>query len=102
MAPLKNKGEIAQEERGRTKSPFLARTYGGFTQEQEEFYRLHVGNLENKTVLDPMGGQGFTLSRLAYEGADVWIGDINPGPLHLAMLRDPRLVAQSSKLSTWF
>jgi hypothetical protein len=102
MASVKPSNKSFIEETPRAKTPFLARTYGGFTSEQESFYRAHVRSARNQTILDPMGGQGFTLSKLAHEGAHLWLGDINPGPLHLAMLRDPRLLNQSTNLASWF
>lgn len=68
-------------------SPFFSRAYGGFTSGQIEFYRKCLGRVGRKTIVDPMAGQGFALSELAYEGATLWLGDINPAPLVLASLR---------------
>lgn len=86
----------------RNRSPFFARTYGGFTSEQEAFYRAHIGDPLKKVILDPMGGQGYMLSSLARNGAEVWLGDIDPAPLHLAMLRDPRMIIRCEELVAWF
>jgi len=89
-------------ENKRNPSPFFARTYGGFTQEQESFYLRHIGEVNGKRFLDPMAGQGYNLSALAWRGSEVWLGDIDPAPLHLAMLRDPELVMRSREVITRF
>jgi hypothetical protein len=86
----------------RLKSPFFARTYGGFTTEQEAFYLPLLGQPRKKIVLDPMAGQGFLLGALAGQGAEIWLGDIDPAPLHLGLLRDPRLILQRAELVAWF
>lgn len=74
------------------RSPFASRAYGGFTRSQEKFVRDLLGAPSGKTVLDPMAGQAYSLSRLASEGATVYLGDLNPAPLLLASLRDPHLL----------
>jgi hypothetical protein len=82
--------ERAQIVHGET--PFYSRNYGGFTIAQWDFFRQHVGLLKSKTILDPMGGQAFYLSRLAWEGLRIYVGDINPAPLLLASMRDPEAI----------
>src|SRR6185369_16120930 len=101
MATLKKTDSRLREDR-RTASPFFARAYGGFTREQESFYLRHLGSVHGRRILDPMAGQGYTLSTLSWTNAEVWLGDINPAPLHLAMLRDPRMVLDSERLISWF
>jgi hypothetical protein len=102
MATVKTTRAELKENR-RNPSPFFARTYGGFTQEQEVFYLRHIGDdVNGKRFLDPMAGQGYNLSALAWRGSEVWLGDINPAPLHLAMLRDPELVIRNRELVSWF
>jgi hypothetical protein len=101
MAVMSRNVGSKEEIQGR-RSPFFARNYGGFTKEQEAFYLDYVENPSRKTILDPMGGQGFLLSSLAGKGAKIWLGDINPAPLHLAMLRDPRMVLQRDELTRTF
>lgn len=80
-------------------SPFFTRSYGGYTPEQEEFYRSAIGKVARKTILDPMAGQAFALSKLAYECAQVLAGDINPAQLLLACLRAPEVIANRSFLA---
>jgi hypothetical protein len=46
-----------------------------------------------------MAGNGYALSQLAFEGADVWLGDLNPAMVSLALLRDPRILRQHSSLA---
>ena len=58
MATVRQSENILLDEVRRAKSPFLARTYGGFTSEQEDFYLAHIRAPAKKTILDPMGGQG--------------------------------------------
>lgn len=102
MATLGKTRDVRSSETRRATSLFFARTYGGFTQGQEAFYRAHLGSPYRKQILDPMAGQGYTLSALARDGAEIWLGDINPAPLHLAMLRDPRIILQREQLVDWF
>lgn len=83
-------------------SPFYSRAYGGYTAGQEGFYREHIGSVAGKIVLDPMGGQGFLLADLAYEGANLWLGDINPALSLMASLRSPDMVKNAAKLTSWF
>src|SRR6185295_2367026 len=94
-----NRGE---SENRRVASPFFARAYGGFTKEQESFYLRHIGVPNGKRFLDPMSGQGYNLSTLAWRGGEVWLGDLNPAPLHLAMLRDPELAVRHRELVASF
>lgn len=61
-----------------------------------------MDELGRSTILDPMAGQGFFLSRAAPKDSRVWLGDINPGPLLLASLRDPALIRKSTALYTWY
>src|ERR1022692_2600405 len=72
--------------------PFFSRAYGGFTNAQESFFLDVLGSVKGKIVLDPMAGQAFSLSTLAHQGATVWLGDLDPAPLLLAHLRDPRVM----------
>ncbi len=84
------------------KSPFFSRAYGGYTAGQEQFYRAHLGNPRGKKILDPMSGQGFLLANLAFQGATVWLGDINPTMCLMASLRSPEMVQHRERLSNWF
>lgn len=102
MATLRNNRDLGPDEVKRSRSPFFARNYGGFTKEQEAFYLDHIEEPRKKVILDPMGGQGYLLSALASRGAEIWLGDINPAPLHLAMLRDPRMVLRNAELAASF
>jgi hypothetical protein len=83
-------------------SPFFSRTYGGFSDEQVEFMRACVDSLRDGTVVDPMAGQGFFLSQTPPLNSRVYLGDINPGALALATLRDPVLLKSQRLLTTWF
>ncbi len=74
------------------RSPFRQRNYGGFTQEQKYFFESILKPYKGMCVLDPMGGQGYFLSEIVKEQATVWLGDLNPAPLLLACLRDPRMI----------
>lgn len=74
------------------RSPFFHRNYGGFTHQQKEFYESIIKIDTVKTVLDPMAGQGYLLSKLCRDNFEVWLGDINPAPLFLASLRDPKFI----------
>src|SRR5688572_3611512 len=78
-------------------SPFFSRAYGGYTAAQAAFFRRFIP--KRARILDPMGGQGLALSEVAREGHEVWIGDMNPGPLLLASLRDPRMVDRVEQLA---
>lgn len=81
------------------KAPFYSRAYGGFTKAQEAFFLERLGNYRRKVILDPMAGQGFAISRLAHQGAHVWMGDLNPAPLLLAFLRSPQAIASRHELA---
>ena len=84
-----------------TNSPFFSRTYGALTKEQEEFCLHHLpARLGGITCLDPTGGQGRFVGGLAWRGADVWVGDINPVLPALAFLRSPQLVRRRDSLTT--
>jgi hypothetical protein len=74
------------------RSPFFQRNYGGFTQQQKDFFESILNPCEGMCVLDPMGGQGYYLSEIVKEQATVWLGDLNPAPLLLACLRDPGMI----------
>ena len=74
-------------------SPFYSRTYGGYTRQQIEFIKDVVGCVKGKTILDPMAGQAFVISTWPFEGANVWIGDIDPSMLFLASMRKPSIIA---------
>jgi hypothetical protein len=45
-----------------------------------------------------MGGQGFLLADLAFRGANVWLGDINPALCLLATLRSPAAINKRAML----
>ncbi|HEV8414939.1 MAG TPA: hypothetical protein VGQ49_15200 [Bryobacteraceae bacterium] len=85
-----------------SKSPFFSRTYGGYSADQIRFIADHSADLYDATVLDPMAGQGFFLSQGLPEASDVWLGDINPGPLLLATLRDPKLIGRAQEFKEWY
>ncbi|WP_164603441.1 hypothetical protein [Rhodopseudomonas sp. BR0M22] len=85
-----------------SRSPFFSRAYGGYTTNQQHFYLAHLGNPSNKTILDPMSGQGFLLANVAFEGATVWLGDINPTMGLMASLRSPEIVKSRHALVDWF
>src|SRR5258708_6974393 len=80
---------------------FYSRNYGGFSKGQWEFVLAHAGSLRGKEILDPMGGQAFYLSQLAWQGYSVTVGDINPAPLLLAILRDPEMLCHADELRRW-
>jgi hypothetical protein len=82
-------------------SPFYSRAYGGFTAGQEDYYLSVLGNVAGKMILDPMAGQGYSISRLAGKRAEVWLGDINPAPLLLASLRSPEFFRKRAELIKW-
>ena len=44
---------------------------------------------------------GFLLAKLAYCGAQVWLGDINPALCLLASLRSPQMIQSRGKLADW-
>jgi hypothetical protein len=82
-------------------SPFYSRNYGGLSDAQIAFAQPHLSKLHGP-ILDPMAGQGHYLSHLAASGREIYIGDINPGPLLLATLRDPRALRDFKSLIKWF
>jgi hypothetical protein len=82
-------------------SPFYSRAYGGYTADQERFYRAHIQPEKKLSILDPMGGQGFLLADLAFQGAEVWLGDLNPAMSLLASLRAPEMIANCERLADW-
>lgn len=81
-----------------SRTPFYSRNYGGFTKAQWKFFLEHAGSLERKSILDPMAGQAYFLCRLSWKGYSVLIGDINPAPLLLATLRDPKTIMNADRL----
>jgi len=83
-----------------TTSPYYSRNYGGLSQAQINFLAPYILRVHGP-ILDPMGGQAHYLSQLAHCGRDVHIRDLNPGPLTLALLRDPRLIDAADTLTTW-
>jgi hypothetical protein len=97
-----NSGSYVGSSRALDETPFFSRNYGGFSKEQWAFFKAHAGSLEGKKILDPMAGQAFYLSQLAWEGSSVSIGDINPAPLLLALLRDPEVIVKAESLTKWF
>ncbi len=76
-------------------SPFWWKTYGGYTVGQMLFLAQELGDWRGKRIYDPMSGQGYSLCQLSWEGAKVFLSDINPGPLMLASLRDPTIIKSS-------
>lgn len=82
-------------------SPFYSRNYGGFSLEQIRFLHQYSEGDRPRRILDPMSGQAHYLAELVWRGHDIWLGDINPGPLLLANLRDPILVMQAENLKTF-
>src|SRR5262245_35957907 len=94
-------GDHMPKEAATSCSPFYSRAYGGFTTAQEQYYLDVLGDVAGKSILDPMSGQGFSLSKISRKGAAVWLGDLNPAPLLLASLRDPRLIHQRIRLVKW-
>jgi hypothetical protein len=86
---------------GRLSAPFYSRAYGGYTRDQLAFALSHTGSLRHRVVLDPMAGQGFYLSRLAWDAATIYLGDLNPATLLLASLRDPTILTQAQELAGW-
>src|SRR5437867_3314202 len=101
MAPVARTKPAAtsNQKTGLLSSPFFKRGYGGFTSEHEKFYLEQVGLLHGAIVLDPMGGQGYSLARISLRGAQLWLGDFNPAPLLLGMLRGPDMVRRRVELS---
>lgn len=89
------------KEASRPRSPFYSRAYGGFTPAQESYYLDILKDVRGLSILDPMSGQGFSLSQLTRQGANVWLGDLNPAPLLLAALRDPKLIQDRVRLVRW-
>jgi hypothetical protein len=81
-----------------TKSPFFSRAYGGFSRQQQEYYLAQIESPRDKVILDPMAGNGYALAQLALDGARVWLGDINPALVSLALFRDPRIIRHHSSL----
>jgi len=75
-------------------SPFFNRSYGGFTHGQRQFFAHLCPPGTKARILDPMAGQAFSLADWAHRGSEVGVADINPGPLALAVLRDPRIVGE--------
>jgi 2-polyprenyl-3-methyl-5-hydroxy-6-metoxy-1,4-benzoquinol methylase len=69
-------------------SPFFSRSYGGYSESQCAYIREQLGDVRGINILDPMSGQGFFLSQLAMDGANVCLSDLNSGPLLLAGLRE--------------
>lgn len=83
-------------------SPFFARSYGGYSQDQISFLRSVIAGYSPGILLDPMAGQARDLGRLAMEGHNVIIEDINPACLCLAALRAPQLVSSAGQLVSSF
>jgi DNA modification methylase len=81
-------------------SPFYSRAYGGYTAQQERFCLDHVP-FSGATILDPMAGHGILLANLAYKGAHVWLGDINPALCLLSSLRSPKMLRSREGLAAW-
>lgn len=79
--------------------PFDQRAYAGYSAQQQAYYEqlLRPG----MSIADPFGGQAFALAEAATEGRTVWVGDVNPAPLLLASLRDPRLCNRADEHAAW-
>ena len=92
---------VPDKSRSEKASPFFSRAYGGYTRGQIDFYERLLGNSMGKRLLDPMAGQGYAISSLAFKGGSVCLGDVNPAPLLLASLRDPRVISQKAELVEW-
>lgn len=90
------------DDEGKYRSPFFQRNYGGYTRSQIGYFLGFLGDANGKKIMDPMAGQAFMLSQLPLQGAHVWLADINPAPLILAALRNPRLLVAHKALSAWF
>lgn len=80
------------------RSPFFSRNYGGYSTDQIAFINSNANIHDSLVLLDPMAGQGFYLSQMCSMNALVYLGDINLGPLMLASLRDPALIARSDEI----
>ena len=91
---------MSSVEQGALRSPFRSRTYGGLSKGQIEFLCSEVDFSKPRRILDPMAGQATFLGQLSHEGHDVYLEDVNPGPLLLAALRDPELLMRASELRT--
>ncbi len=83
-----------------TTSPFYSRNYGGLSDSQIAFLEPYVAKATGP-ILDPMAGQAHFLCQLTARGHDIRIADLNPGPLMLATLRDPRIVKEAKRLVDW-
>lgn len=76
-------------------APFASRAYGGFTTAQAKFIAKEMGDPAGRSVVDPMCGQAYLAATWAHRGAKVLLADVNPGPLALAGLRDPRAIRKA-------
>lgn len=86
---------------GQIESPFFSRAYGGFSRQQQQYYLERLEDPRAKVILDPMAGNGYALAQLALEGAQVWLGDINPALVSLALLRDPRIIRRHLSIEAY-
>ena len=82
------------------RSPFWAKTYGGYTREQLDFFLKNLGTVDGKRICDPMSGQAFSTCQMAWSGADVQLFDIMVGPLALASLRDPVVLQNATAFAS--
>lgn len=83
-------------------APFRSRAYGGFSSAQVRFIEATLGSPRDKKVVDPMCGQAYHAATWAAAGARITAGDINPGPLALATLRDPRAIRRHAEYAASF
>jgi hypothetical protein len=83
---------------GSSNTPFFSRNYGGYTEDQWKFFEDHLADVHGKVILDPMAGQAYSLSQLSWRGYSVALGDINPAPLLLAMMRSTRLLKRAEEI----
>ena len=81
-------------------APFASRAYGGFSQAQAQFISEVIPNRRGLTILDPMCGQALLAASWSHEGADVFLADVNPGPLALAALRAPHLITRRKQYAS--
>lgn len=84
------------------RSPFFSRNYGGYSADQIAFVGSNADIRNSRVLLDPMAGQGFYISQVCSRKTRVYLGDINLGPLMLASLRDPALIARSGEILSHF
>jgi hypothetical protein len=90
---------IIPKSRAMHAAPFFSRAYAGFSIAQAKFISEIVPDRRGLRIVDPMCGQALLAATWAHEGATVFCADINPGPLALAALRSPLLIAGRARQS---